>query len=94
MNRQIAGRLGIAEITVKFHRGSLMRKMNARSVAALASTAQMLRLNLARATLATLTGLIFPGSSAPGAAQKTRLLMPEKRRSLAKNAISGDADPD
>jgi FixJ family two-component response regulator len=42
MNKQIAARLGIAEITVKFHRGSLMRKMNARSVAELARMAQIL----------------------------------------------------
>jgi FixJ family two-component response regulator len=42
MNKQVAARLGIAEITVKFHRGSLMRKMNARSVAELARMAQIL----------------------------------------------------
>jgi FixJ family two-component response regulator len=46
MNKQIAARLGIAEITVKFHRGSLMRKMNARSVAELARMAQILGINL------------------------------------------------
>ena len=32
LNKQIAPELGIAEITVKFHRGSLMRKMNAASL--------------------------------------------------------------
>jgi FixJ family two-component response regulator len=42
MNKQIAGRLGLAEVTVKLHRGSLMRKMNARSVAELARMAQIL----------------------------------------------------
>ena len=46
MNKQIAARLGIAEITVKFHRGSLMRKMNARSVAELARMAQILGIKL------------------------------------------------
>ena len=46
MNKQIAARLGIAEITVKFHRGSLMRKMNARSVAELARMAQILGIAL------------------------------------------------
>ncbi len=35
MNKQIAARMGIAEITVKMHRGQAMRKMNARSVAEL-----------------------------------------------------------
>lgn len=42
MNKQIAGQLGLAEITVKLHRSSLMRKMNARSVAELARMAQIL----------------------------------------------------
>ena len=35
LNKQIAADLNIAEKTVKFHRGQLMRKMNVRSVAAL-----------------------------------------------------------
>lgn len=35
MNKQIADRMGIAEITAKIHRGQAMRKMNARSVAQL-----------------------------------------------------------
>jgi len=35
MNKQIADRMGIAEITAKIHRGQAMRKMNARSVAEL-----------------------------------------------------------
>lgn len=42
MNKQIAFELGLAEVTVKVHRGSLMRKMNARSVAELARMAQSL----------------------------------------------------
>lgn len=33
MNKQIASRMGIAEVTVKIHRGQAMRKMNVRSVA-------------------------------------------------------------
>jgi FixJ family two-component response regulator len=33
MNKQIAGETGISEITVKVHRGNLMRKMGARSLA-------------------------------------------------------------
>ena len=32
LNKQIAGELGISEITVKAHRGSMMRKMEARSL--------------------------------------------------------------
>jgi FixJ family two-component response regulator len=42
MNKQISGQLGIAEGTVKLHRGNLMRKMNARSVAELARMAEIL----------------------------------------------------
>jgi len=42
MNKQIAARLGLAEVTVKLHRGNLMRKMSARSVAELARMAQTL----------------------------------------------------
>jgi FixJ family two-component response regulator len=32
MNKQVAGDLGISEITVKIHRGAAMRKMNARTL--------------------------------------------------------------
>jgi FixJ family two-component response regulator len=46
MNKQIAAQLSLAEITVKLHRGSLMRKMNARSVAELARMAQILGIAL------------------------------------------------
>jgi FixJ family two-component response regulator len=45
LNKQIAGQLGISEITVKAHRGRVMRKMNALSLAHLVTLA--LRLSLA-----------------------------------------------
>jgi FixJ family two-component response regulator len=35
MNKQVAGNMGIAEITAKIHRGQAMRKMKCRSVAEL-----------------------------------------------------------
>jgi FixJ family two-component response regulator len=42
MNKQVAGRLGVSEITVKIHRGSVMRKMNAQSLADLVRMADAL----------------------------------------------------
>lgn len=44
LNKQIAGELCISEITVKAHRGSMMRKMNAGSLADLIHLAARLRL--------------------------------------------------
>jgi len=41
MNKQVAGDLGISEITVKIHRGSAMRKMNARTLAELVRMADL-----------------------------------------------------
>ena len=43
LNKQIAGELGIAEKTVKIHRGQVMQKMEAGSVAELVPMAQKLR---------------------------------------------------
>jgi len=42
MNKQIAHRLEISEITVKIHRGQVMKKMEARSLADLVRIAEML----------------------------------------------------
>jgi FixJ family two-component response regulator len=42
MNKQIAGELGLAEITVKIHRGHIMKKMGARSLADLVRKAETL----------------------------------------------------
>jgi FixJ family two-component response regulator len=39
LNKEIGGELGISEITVKAHRGNMMRKMNARSLAELVTMA-------------------------------------------------------
>jgi FixJ family two-component response regulator len=43
LNKQVGGRLGISEITVKAHRGQVMRKMRARSFADLVNMASRLR---------------------------------------------------
>jgi FixJ family two-component response regulator len=43
INKQVAGDLGISEITVKIHRGAAMRKMRAQSLADLVRMADALR---------------------------------------------------
>jgi FixJ family two-component response regulator len=48
MNKQIAAEVGLSEITVKIHRGSLMRKMAARSVPDLVRMFEALRANPTR----------------------------------------------
>ena len=40
LNKQIAGKLGIAEVTVKIHRGRIMKKLGAESVADLVRLAE------------------------------------------------------
>ena len=44
LNKQVGGELGISEITVKAHRGKVMRKMKAGSLADLVNMAAQLRL--------------------------------------------------
>jgi FixJ family two-component response regulator len=46
LNKQIAGDLNLAEITVKIHRGAAMRKMHARSLADLVRMAESLQIEL------------------------------------------------
>ena len=45
LNKQVGGELGISEITVKFHRGNLMRRMKADSFAELVNMAARLSHN-------------------------------------------------
>lgn len=42
LNKQVGGELGISEITVKAHRGQVMRKMKAESLPALVNMAASL----------------------------------------------------
>ncbi len=48
MNKQIAAELGLAEITVKIHRGHIMKKMGAKSLADLVRKAETLGIRRAK----------------------------------------------
>jgi FixJ family two-component response regulator len=48
MNKQIAAELGLAEITVKIHRGHIMKKMGSKSLADLVRKAEMLGIHRAK----------------------------------------------
>ena len=48
LNKQVGGELGISEITVKAHRGQVMRKMNAGSLVDLVTMAAKLGLATAK----------------------------------------------
>jgi FixJ family two-component response regulator len=45
MNKQVAGDLGLSEVTVKIHRGSVMRKMGVRTLPDLVRIAEALHLS-------------------------------------------------
>ena len=47
LNKQVGGELGISEITVKAHRGQVMRKMHAKSLAELVNMARRLGIQTA-----------------------------------------------
>jgi FixJ family two-component response regulator len=48
LNKQIAADLGVSEITIKVHRGQVMRKMQAPSLPDLARMADQLQLTLTK----------------------------------------------
>jgi FixJ family two-component response regulator len=49
LNKQIAGDMGLSEITVKVHRGQVMRKMSATSLPDLARMADKLKIGADKA---------------------------------------------
>jgi len=48
MNKQVAAQINLSEITVKIHRGHVMRKMNAKSLADLVRMAETLGLSITK----------------------------------------------
>ncbi len=50
MNKQVAGLIGLSEITVKIHRGNVMRKMGVKSLADLVRAAEALGVSRPRGT--------------------------------------------
>ena len=50
LNKQVAGELGVSEVTVKMHRGNIMRKMQAQSLADLVRMADHLGVSRAKPT--------------------------------------------
>jgi FixJ family two-component response regulator len=50
MNKQVAALIGLSEITVKIHRGNVMRKMGVRSLADLVRKAEALGASQPRRT--------------------------------------------
>jgi FixJ family two-component response regulator len=48
MNKQAAAEVGLSEVTVKIHRGNVMKKMGARSLADLVRMAEALALSPAK----------------------------------------------
>ncbi|KYH01444.1 response regulator transcription factor [Bradyrhizobium sp. DOA1] len=50
MNKQVAGLIGLSEITVKIHRGNVMRKMGVKSLADLVRKAEALGVSQTRRT--------------------------------------------
>jgi FixJ family two-component response regulator len=50
LNKQIAGDLNVSEITVKVHRGHIMRKMGAKSLAELVRMADKLGVSVRKSS--------------------------------------------
>jgi FixJ family two-component response regulator len=76
LNKQVSGELGISEVTVKVHRGRIMRKMAAASLAHLVRMAGDLGLQSARAL------------SPPRAGPVTRLVTRYGRGRLEPDTVS------
>ena len=76
VNKQIAGELGVSEVTVKVHRGQVMRKMRARSLAELVRMADRLGLpRFRRNCLYQGVSAAIPGCDGAAASARARLVL-------------------
>jgi FixJ family two-component response regulator len=84
MNKQVGGELGISEITVKAHRGRMMRKMKAGSLAELVSIAGKLAIPRQGRRPISITNANLPGIAAPSRnhAMPWRWQMPGETRTF------------
>ena len=65
LNKQVAGELGVSEVTVKMHRGNIMRKMQAQSLAELVRMADLLGVSRAKPRDTRPKSTFFRPSKAP-----------------------------
>ena len=63
MNKQIAAEIGVSEITVKVHRGNVMRKMGAKSLADLVRMADALGSAAGPKALSAISRSSFPSTA-------------------------------
>jgi FixJ family two-component response regulator len=78
LNKQVAGRLDITEITVKAHRGKVMRKMGVGSIARLVAVAAKLE-----------AGALSPVSPPLGAGRGTHCTLFTREPSHSRNRVQG-----
>jgi hypothetical protein len=89
MNKQIAFELGISEVTVKAHRGQMMRKMMARSVPDLVNISAKLKVgHQSQSSIDDVVGSLIAQGVQPGIAWRTPLPDPKVSPIPSSNGIA------